>query len=43
MKKLLAKIIWKIAAISPEWGNRVMDIIGYNNYVKVAKLKGSNK
>ena len=38
MKKLIAKLIWKIAGISPEWGNRVMDILGVGGYRKVAEL-----
>lgn len=35
IKVIMSKLIWKVAAISPEWGNRVMDILGYNNYFKV--------
>lgn len=35
LKIIISKLIWKVAAISPEWGNRVMDILGYNNYCKV--------
>ena len=38
MKKLIAKLIWKIAGISPECGNRVMDILGVEGYRKVAEL-----
>lgn len=26
MKKILANIVWRICRISPDWGNRVMDI-----------------
>lgn len=37
IKKLGAKLIRKICCISPEWGNKVMDILGYENYCKVAK------
>ena len=39
MKRLVAKLIWKVAGISPKMGNRVMDIIGYDNYVKVMKYQ----
>lgn len=39
IKIIVSKIIWKVAGISPEWGNRVMDILGYNNYIKVAKYQ----
>lgn len=42
LKVFLANFIWKIAAISPKWGNRVMDFIGYENYVKVAKTQTLN-
>lgn len=38
MKKFIAKIIRKICCISPEMGNLVMDILGYDLYVKVSKL-----
>lgn len=37
IKKFIAKLIRKICCISPEWGNRVMDIIGYERYCRVAK------
>lgn len=26
MKTILANLIWRICRISPDWGNRVMDI-----------------
>lgn len=39
-KIIISKIIWKIAGISPKWGNRVMDILGYENYCKVMKYQG---
>lgn len=42
LKTILANLLWKIAAISPKWGNRVMDFIGYENYVKVAKTQTVN-
>lgn len=35
IKSLVARIIWKIAGISPKAGNAVMDILGDENYVKV--------
>lgn len=31
------KIIWKIAGISPNWGNRVMDFLGDGLYSKIGK------
>ncbi len=39
LKIIISKLIWKVAAISPEWGNRVMDILGYNNYCKVMRYQ----
>lgn len=39
LKVLVSKLIWKIAGISPEWGNRVMDIFGYDNYCKIAQYQ----
>lgn len=39
IKVLFSKLIWKVAGISPKWGNRVMDFIGYENYCKVAKYQ----
>lgn len=39
LKIIISKIIWKIAGISPKWGNRVMDILGYENYIKVSKYQ----
>ena len=35
LKVMISKLIWKIAGISPEWGNRVMDILGEDLYCKV--------
>lgn len=35
LKIMISKLIWKIAGISPKWGNRVMDILGEKNYIKV--------
>jgi len=26
MRKIIANLIWKLAGISPKWGNRIMDI-----------------
>lgn len=44
MKTLLANLIWSICRISPEWGNRVMDISDrmydfamHNNTLKVRR------
>lgn len=37
IKILISKLIWKIAGISPNVGNKVMDILGYDNYVKVMR------
>lgn len=37
IKIIIAELIRKICCISPECGNKVMDILGYKNYCKVAK------
>lgn len=34
----VAKRLWKIAAISAEHGNELMDLIGYESYVNVMNL-----
>lgn len=34
----VAKRLWEIAGISPEHGNALMDLIGYDNYVNVMNL-----
>ena len=39
LKIMISNLLWKIAGISPEWGNRVMDILGYENYYKVSKYQ----
>lgn len=39
LKIVISKLIWKIAGISPEWGNRVMDILGDDNYYKVMRYQ----
>ena len=39
MKKFIARLIWKVCGISPEWGNRVMDILGYERYCWVMQNK----
>lgn len=39
LKILFSKLIWKIAGISSEWGNRVMDTLGYENYCEVMKYQ----
>lgn len=39
LKIIISKLIWKVAAISPDWGNRIMDILGYNNYCKVSRYQ----
>lgn len=36
---IISKLIWKVAGISPDWGNRVMDILGYQNYCKVMRYQ----
>lgn len=38
IKIIVYKFIWKIAGISPKWGNRVMDAIGYERYCKIGKI-----
>ena len=37
IKIIIAEFIRKVCCISPKWGNRVMDILGYDNYCRVAK------
>ena len=37
IKIIIAELIRKVCCISPKWGNRVMDILGYDNYCRVAK------
>ena len=39
LKVSVSKLIWKIAGISPEMGNRVMDILGEERYSKVMKYQ----
>lgn len=39
LKIIISKLIWKVAGISPKWGCRVMDILGYENYCKVMKYQ----
>lgn len=39
IKIVISKIIWRICKISPKWGNRIMDLIGYENYIKVSKYQ----
>lgn len=39
IKVAVSKLIWKVAGISPKWGNRVMDILGYKRYCKIAKYQ----
>lgn len=34
-----ARIIWRICGIHWRIGNAVMDILGYDNYVKIMKLQ----
>ena len=43
LKIMISKIIWKIAGISPKMGNRVMDILGYENYCKVMRYQSERK
>lgn len=42
LKVCFANLIWRIAGISPKWGNRVMDFIGYKNYIKISKTQNLN-
>ena len=37
IKIIITEFIRKICCISPKWGNIVMDILGYDNYCRVAK------
>lgn len=37
----VAKRIWDITRISPDYGNAVMDVIGYSTYCDIAKLISS--
>ena len=37
IKIVIAELIRKVCCISPKWGNRVMDVLGYDNYCRVAK------
>jgi hypothetical protein len=39
IKIIISKLIWKLAGHSPRWGNRVMDILGYDNYCKIARYQ----
>lgn len=39
IKIIISKLIWKVAGISPKWGNRVMDILGEERYCKVANYQ----
>lgn len=39
IKVIGAKIIWRICAIHWRIGNAVMDILGYDNYLKVMNLQ----
>lgn len=42
VKIIISKLLWKVAGISSDWGNRVMDILGYENYCKVMYYQGLN-
>ena len=39
MQVEVAKLIWKIAGISAEHGNAVMDVIGNDAYMNVMELQ----
>lgn len=39
LKIMVSKLIWKIAGVSPKWGNRVMDMLGYERYCKVMRYQ----
>ena len=43
MKRLIANLLWRIARISPEWGNRVMDFVGYERYCRIAQTQTVTK
>ena len=36
---IVSKLLWKLAGVSPEWGNRVMDILGVERYTAVSILQ----
>lgn len=42
-KVFISNLIWRVARKGPDWGNRVMDFIGYENYCKIAKLQTITK
>lgn len=39
IKIMIANLIWRFCKISPKTGNFVMDLVGWNNYIKISKLK----
>ena len=43
LKIAFANLIWKMAGISPKMGNIVMDVLGYENYCKVARCQTIHK
>ena len=43
MKILIANLLWRIARISPEFGNRVMDFVGYEKYCRIAQIQTITK
>ena len=43
IKIIISKLIWKLAGHSPRWGNRVVDILGYDDYCKIARYQKMKK
>lgn len=39
LKRMVSKLIWKIAGISPTTGNFVMDALGEKRYLKVMRYQ----
>lgn len=39
LKRMVSKLIWKIAGISPAIGNFVMDVLGEERYLKVMRYQ----
>lgn len=39
IKIIVSKIIWKLCGVHWKVGNKVMDILGYDNYIKVMDLQ----
>ena len=41
-KIIISKLIWKMAGLSSNCGNKVMDILGYDNYIKIMRYQKLN-